>query len=634
MCGIAGTLSFTSLPIDGPALRRAADALRHRGPDDSGDWIDAQALPAIGLAAVRLAVIDPTPAGHQPMLIGDERYVLVYNGELYNCAGLRAELAAAGWSFRTQTDTEVVAAACAHWGPDALARFNGMFALAFFDRRERNGFLARDRYGIKPLLLARDGNSVHFASEMKALRCLGRWTRQIDQAALRRYLHLGYFGSPSTIYAQARRVPPGSYHRFDAAGLHEAVAYAPEPTPVDPTADYSAACGRLRSALADSVARRRVADVPLGAFLSGGIDSSIIAAHLAECTSGRVRTFAIGFREHARYDETRFAQLMADHLGSEHHELRLGFADVISALPEILDHLGEPFADSSIIPTALVSRLARAHVTVCLSGDGGDELFGGYWRYFGHQAAGNLARLPGWIRTRGLEPLLACLSASKSSALGNRVRQLRKLLREVGDSPIRRHLRWSMIVDARSAGILRDAGATGSLLRELEEDYARLVGNSALDDPLNGILRFDLRTSLSGDMLHKVDLASMMHSLEVRVPFLDPEVVSAAERCPMRFKIDRGLRKRMLVDAYRGRLPDAILERQKMGFELPVGEFLRDAWRELFLDSVTRDRIESLEVLDFGGVMRVYADHCARRGEYADLLFALLSLCWWRERGG
>jgi asparagine synthase (glutamine-hydrolysing) len=396
--------------------------------------------------------------------------------------------------------------------------------------------------------------------------------------------------------------------------------------------DYTAACGSVRDALFHAVARRRVADVPLGAFLSGGIDSAIIATHLAECTPGPIETFAIGFREHDRYDETRYARIMAEHLASRHHELRLTFDDVIDALPGVLDHLGEPFFDSSIIPTAIVSQLARQHVTVSLSGDGGDELFGGYWRYLAHEAAASYCRLPRWMRSRMVDPLIRAAAASKSSGWSNRVRQMRKLLRAVEENHVGRHLRWSTIMDASSTQVLREPAGASRVLAVVAARFEAATGHLPIGDPLNRILAFDVRYGLPGDMLHKVDLASMRHSLEVRVPFLDPHVVAIAESCPSSFKVDRGLRKRLLVDAYRGRIPDEILDREKAGFELPIGEFLRHRLRDLFLDTVTRETVERFEVLDHAGIMRVYDDHCARRGEHADLLFALLSLCWWWQR--
>ncbi len=634
MCGIAGTLDFAGRPLDADILSRACATMRHRGPDDQGVFVDARAGLACGLASVRLAVVDPTPAGHQPFLYHNDRYVLSYNGEIYNHRALRRDLSSAGWEFHTDTDTEVVAAACAAWGADALPRFNGMFALAFFDRRERRGFLARDRYGIKPLLIARDDRRLHFASEMTTLRGLGDWDRRVDEAALLHYLRLGYFAAPQTVYAQAERLPPGSYLAFDRNGPQPSKHYPPNPRR-DAPADYSEACGQVRAAMFQAVARRRLADVPLGAFLSGGVDSAVIALHLAECTPGPIKTFSIGYREHGQYDETPFARRLAADLGADHHELHITTDDVLATLVPMLDHLGEPFFDSSILPTAIVARLARQHVTVCLSGDGGDELFGGYWRYLGHDTLDGYRRWPAGLRRGLIEPLLRRLGSSKSSPLANRVRQFQKLLRAGVDAPpLARHLAWSKIVSDEAEQILVDPQRWPAIDAEIIAAAQSLTDHLPDADPLQRILAFDLRYGLPSDMLHKVDLASMYHALEVRVPFLDPDVVTLVESCPAHWKVRRGLRKRLLIDAYRGRLPDEILDRPKMGFEVPIGEFFRSQWRDLFRDTVTRERVQGFGILDYAGIERVFADHCARRGEHADLLFALLSLCWWRMRGG
>jgi asparagine synthase (glutamine-hydrolysing) len=631
MCGIAGTIDVAGRPVSAEVLARACARMRHRGPDDAGTFIHHHATLSVGLAAVRLAIVDPTSASRQPMTVGDGRYVLVFNGEIYNQRALRRELESGGWRFRTSSDTEVLAAWCAAQGPEGLGALNGMFALAFFDTVERCGFIARDRFGIKPLLVARHPRGFCFASEMRALAAFCDWERAVDHDALAHYLAFGYFAAPRSVYRDVTRVMPGDFHRFDAHGLHAGEAYSIPACTAPDLSDQAAVRTRLRGCIAEAVARRRMADVPLGAFLSGGVDSAIIATHLAEATTAAIPTFAIGFTDAPRYDETRHARRMADHLGSDHHELRLSFADVIATLPDMLDQAGEPFFDSSLIPTACVSRLARDHVKVCLSGDAGDELFGGYWRYLGHAAVDGYRQFPKWLRRGVCEPLLRACGASKRSSWGNRVRQFRKLLRAADETPMLRHLRWSALLDDRSAGVLRAPERFAGVLVEMAERFDR-VGDAGDGDFLNRILAFDLRHGLPGDMLHKVDLASMAHSLEVRVPFLDPEVVGLVEACPAAWKIDRGLRKRLLVESYRGIIPDEILDRDKMGFELPIGEFLRGELRALFMDTVTRDRVEALAILDHGAIMDIYATHCAGRGEHADLLFALLALCWWQGR--
>ncbi len=628
MCGIAGIVDFAGRPIERTLLTESCDTMRHRGPDDAGTWIDTRSGQSVGISATRLAIIDPTPGGHQPMVRGDGRFAIVFNGLIYNYRDLRDELAIEGVRPTTRSDTEMALLACMRWGPRALERFNGMWALAFFDRQRGEGFLARDRFGIKPLVWVEHDRKLMFASEMRALRGLGRWPRDVDRSGLQQYMRFGYVCHPGTIYSAARRLPPATFLPFGPSAVGSTVRYYEPPARPDGGAvpDRQEAAARVRRALFESVARRRVADVPIGAFLSGGLDSSIIVAHLAELTSGPVKTFSVGWAEDHAYDETRYAREVAERFGTEHYELKCRFDDVLAVLPSMLDHLGEPFFDSSVLPTAIVSQFARRHVTVSLSGDGGDELFGGYWRYLAHGMLDRYRRLPRLVRVGLIERLMKRSSVSRTSLLGNRARQFRKLLRAGHADPLRRHLAWSQILAPDARDILRDNDDDPFL-----DVLLQLTAGCDASDPLNRILLFDLQVGLPCDMLHKVDLASMYHSLEVRVPFLDSEVVAAATTLPSSMKIDGGDGKSILKDAYRGVLPDAVLSRSKVGFEVPVGEFLRHELREMFCDTVTRDVVESFGLLDYDAVRRTYDDHCARRGEHADLLFALLSLCWWRR---
>jgi asparagine synthase (glutamine-hydrolysing) len=634
MCGIAGVLRRDNLPIAPRSLRGACVALEHRGPDDSGWWIDEDGRGCVGLAAVRLAVLDTTSAGHQPMHRCDGRYHLIYNGEVYNFRALRQELIAFGESFASDSDSEVVLACCARWGTDALDKFNGMWALAFYDSQERTGFIARDRFGIKPLLYADCSAALVFASEFGALGPLQAFDDGIDRDALIEHLQFGYISGSATIYQGVRRVPPGHFLTLDGPGSSSPTSFAsfnPEQHRAEEP-DYGESCVRVRRILAEAVTCRRVSDVPIGAFLSGGLDSSIMVAHLSEALGKPIKTFSVGYAGHGRYDETRFARLVSNTVGTEHHELVLSERDVIDAIPKVLDHLGEPVGDSSIIPTSLLSAFARQHVTVALSGDGGDELFGGYWRYLGHDALASYQRIPLIARRGLLNPLLRALAASKSSGLGNRLRQWRKLVRASGEDPLGRHIAWSRILSPEAADGLFERSLAEACESRFASTATQLTAGLHNGDALNRILMLDLRHQLPADMLQKVDLASMMYSLEVRVPFLDRRVVELALALPSSFKIDRGARKKILTDAYRGHLPDAVLDRSKQGFEVPVGEYLRGSLLPMFRDTVTRGCVESMEVLQYAGVERLLADHCTRRSDNTDVLFALLSLCWWRQR--
>ncbi len=630
MCGIAGIIDFRGRGVPRDTLQRMQAALAHRGPDDSGIWTCQAPGFAVGLAHTRLAVIDPTPEGHQPMVEGDGRWAVVYNGELYNYRTLGRQLAT---PFRSACDTEVVLQACITQGPDALASFDGMWSLAFVDADRHLGHLSRDPLGIKPLYYACHNDRLIFASEMRAMCCVDDLPLDIDGEALRLYLLLGFIPHPWTIYRSVRKLPPGHRLDFDAAGPREPVRFhrlTPQPKQA---ADYTDACHRLRSTIEQAVVRQCVADVPLGAFLSGGLDSAVVVASLARAGDG-VRTFSIGYADHPRYDETRYARMVADRFGTEHRAFSLTFRDILAAVEPTLNHLGEPFADSSLLPTSLVSRYTREHVTVALSGDGGDELFGGYWRYLGHHYLDRYRRLPSLLRRGLIEPLLGLAPASRGTRLLDRLRQARKLLRAEGLEPMDRHLAWATILETpwseRLAGqesITSSRAVLRALYRAAAGDWRDGAGPA---DPLDRILMADLAVSLPADMLHKVDLASMAHSLEVRVPLLSTDVVDLATSLPIDYKLAGTTTKRILRDAFRDVLPEPIVHRGKMGFEVPVGEFLRNELRPMFLDVVTPAALTDLG-LEPATASELFDRHSQRHGEHTEILWALLVLCWWKR---
>ncbi|MFQ5589771.1 MAG: asparagine synthase (glutamine-hydrolyzing) [Phycisphaerae bacterium] len=635
MCGICGVVRLTGEPVAREALERACLKLRHRGPDHSGVWARGGRDHAVGLGATRLAVIDPTAASHQPMHDPTGRFHLVFNGEIYNFRSLRRDLVDTGEQFLTDGDTEVVLVACARWSVDALSRFNGMWALAFYDSLTHTGFLSRDRFGIKPLFYRATAHTLDFASELGALTALGATGGAVDTAALTEHLQFGYIAHPKTIYQGIRRLEPGHCLRFGEAGIEAPVKYY---RPTGDTygdrqhSDYAGRCARLRRTVADAVAARKMSDVPMGAFLSGGLDSSIVTAHLVEASGYPVWTFSIGYADEKRYDETAFARVVAKALKTEHHELIVSQRDVVEEIPRILDHLDEPVGDSSIVPTSLISRFARQHVTVVLSGDGADELFGGYWRYLGHQSLAMYQSLPLIVRRWLVEPALRTVSRSGSSAPADRIRQFQKLARADSSDYFARHLAWSRILAPEAEGLFADAKRPHDYDMHLLTIARQLTAGMPETDPLNRILSFDLQYQLPADMLQKVDLAGMAHSLEVRVPFLDNRVVEFVAAAPGNLKIHGGLRKRLLIDTYRGCLPDLVLDRPKQGFEVPVGALLRGPLEPMFRDVVTRDVVESFGILRHEAVDCLYEEHCSGRADNAALLFALLSLCWWRRR--
>ncbi len=649
MCGIAGIIDFRGRPIDEGLLHRFNACLAHRGPDDRGVFVHARDGFSAGLAHTRLAVIDPTPEGHQPMLDASGRYAVTYNGELYNYRTLREQLPV---PCRTQSDTEVVLQSLIVWGPEALPRLDGMWALAFLDLDRWAGHLSRDPLGIKPLYYAFHDDRLVFASELNAIRMIPGMPLDLDPDALDIYLHLGFIPHPYTIYRHIRKLPPGRVLRFDAQGVREPEPYGmadrrwpmaegsgQDQSPVSGRSEissYAQALREVRRLTMEAVQRQRVSDVPLGAFLSGGLDSSIVVACLAQAGGPAVKTFSIGYAEHGRYDETRYACLVAKHLQTEHHEFRLTFRDVLDTIEPVLGHLGEPFADSSLLPTTLVSRHTRGHVTVALSGDGGDELFGGYWRYLAHGYLDRYLRLPGIVRRGMIEPFLRLAPAARSNRVLDRLRQARKLLRGANaPDAIGRHLAWARWIEPAAAADLLGRKRANRAASTIESMYraaaAGAPGLARTQDSLDAVMSADRAVSLPADMLFKVDTASMMHALEVRVPLLSVDLVQYVAALPLEYKIHQGVGKRVLRDAFRDLLPPEILSRRKMGFEVPIGEFLRHELRDLYGGLVTRDALASLG-LESVAAARLYDEHLTRREDHADLLWSLLVLCSWHGK--
>ncbi|ADV27583.1 asparagine synthase (glutamine-hydrolyzing) [Pseudoxanthomonas suwonensis 11-1] len=579
MCGLAGLL-LAQPRLHGDALsahaREMGAALQHRGPDDAGAWVDAQA--GIGLAHQRLSILDLSPQGHQPMESADGRYVLAYNGELYNFAPLRSALATLGHRFRGHSDTEVLLAAIAEWGiEDTLQRCNGMFAIALWDRRDRCLWLARDRVGKKPMYYGWAGDAVVFGSELKALWRYPRFDNGVDRDALALLLRFNYIPAPYCIHERAFKLMPGSLLRLDTAAV-AAGASAHDPHRDqrrwwDPRARMREAIARpfagddgeatvaLDTLLRDSVGLRMVADVPVGVFLSGGTDSSVVAALMQAQSSAPVRSFTIGFRDSDR-DEAPLAREVAAHLGTAHTEFEVGGADALAVVPQLPAMFDEPFADPSQIPTAMVCRLARQEVTVVLSGDGGDELFFGYGRY---QRA-----LRNWRMARTVPSLLRRGLARVPGARGESARTggLATLLAEsgvqgIGDVYRNRVSRWR-----NPAAVVPGAHEPPTIYHQA--DPLGLRGHEA-----EAMMLADFMAYLPDDLLCKVDRTSMAAGLEARAPLLDWRVVELAWSLPQRMKLREGSSKYLLKRMLRDYLPDTMVDRPKRGFGAPVGQWLR-----------------------------------------------------------
>lgn len=633
MCGIAGLID-RRLAGDEAALARVAramsDAIAHRGPDGDGVWVDADA--GLALSHRRLAIIDLTPAGAQPMLSADGRFAISYNGEVYNAEDLRRHPALTGTNWRGHSDTEVMVESFARRGiPATLADLNGMYALALWDRHERVLHLVRDRLGIKPLFFAPEVEGVAFGSELKALRARGGMPRSLDLGAVASFLRYGYVPAPHAIFAGIEKVLPGEIVSIFPDGavfrarywrLEDAVA-AGHADPLDVSDEE--ATDRLAALLADAVGRQMISDVPLGAFLSGGVDSSTVAALMVAAGRGEVRTFSIGFPDFG-FDESEHAAAVARHLGTTHTELTVTASDALAVVPSMTEMYDEPFADSSQIPTHLVSRLTRRHVTVALSGDGGDELFAGYNRYrVAAESWSRVARIPAPLR-RAASGVLGIIPPQAVDALayllprglapaqpGDKLAKLASVLPLDGEGLYNRLVSQVPDPAAHVAAAERKPGLG-----------AAPVGLDLLDR-----MRFtDTLTYLPDDILQKVDRASMSVALEARPPLLDHRLVEFAWRLPRRFLVRGGQTKWLLRRVLDRHVPRALIERPKMGFGVPLADWLRGPLRNWADDLLRADG----GVLDPAAGRTLWREHLSGRRNHAYQLWTLLTFEAWRRR--
>lgn len=649
MCGIAGL--FTTDRVDDGLLSRMAGSLSHRGPDDQGIWSDESA--GIGFAHRRLSILDLSPEGHQPMHSADGRFVICFNGEIYNHAEIREQLERAGLApeagWRGHSDTEILVQAVAAWGIEtAISKSVGMFALAIWDRKERLLHLARDRFGEKPLYYGWAGGDLVFGSELKALHCHPRFDPEIDRTALRTFAARTYIPSPRSIYRGIFKLLPGTILSISPAALAQPASEPPEEGDAgplrlrrywnyrevvrdwlaNPIEDEDEAIHLLEQALAQAIKGQSFADVPVGAFLSGGIDSSTIVALYQKYSAQPVRTYSVGFEE-AGFNEAEHAKAVARHLGTVHHELYVTMAearDVIPILPAMFD---EPFADSSQIPTFLISRFARADVTVALTGDGGDELFGGYNRHVvAPRLWRGLQRMPRRLRSLAAGPLslispalwetLARLADGRSRPLiGSRIQKGLKIARTAStfdDIYLNFLDEWSQEKNPVLDGTAQTA-------------FDLDLGEGA--DDATRIMYCDAVSYLPDDILTKVDRASMAVSLETRVPFLDHRVAAIAARIPLSMKIRDTEGKHILRQLLFREAPRHLFDRPKAGFAIPVGQWIRGPlrpWAEELLDP---KRMAADGWFDTVIVQRRWQDHLAGRRDSTPALWAMLMFQAW-----
>jgi len=620
MCGIAGYVGAARAEL----LPQMIHALKHRGPDDEGFHVE----PGVGLGMARLAIID-LAGGRQPMTAAGGALALVFNGEIYNFRDLRRELEARGRAFATRSDTEVVLAAYEAFGDACVERLRGMFAFALWDRRRQRLLLARDRLGKKPLYYWRRGGRLLFASEIKALLHAEDVSREVDLAALRHYLAFGYTPRARSIFAGIVKLPPG--HTAVAAGGDLVVAryWALPAGGASPPLDTGEAVAVARGALRDAVRVRLESDVPLGVFLSGGIDSSAIVACMREVTSGPIATFSVGFGAAApSFDERAAARLVARRFETDHHEEVLEPA-AGALLPALVDHFDEPFADSSAVPTFVVAQAAARRLKVALTGVGGDETFGGYPRYLGVRLSAAYGRLPRPARALlALAPRLARESEASRSVVG----WARRFVASAAEPMPGRYLRWTRFFADDDLGRLATPALRAAWPGAVDGDARAAFAAHGHADPVDGAFRIDLATYLPDDLLVMADRMSMAHSLELRAPFCDHLLIEQALRIPPAAKIP-GLRlKGLLRRAFADVLPRQILVRRKQGFMIPLAAWLRGELRETMAELLAPDRVRARGLFEPDEVSAVVSAHASGRANHADRLWTLMVAEVWMQR--
>lgn len=621
MCGIVGIYYFDpERPVAEAHLQAMADRIIHRGPDDAGYYVEAN----IGIGMRRLSVID-VAGGHQPIYTPDGRYIIVFNGEVYNFREEREELERRGHIFGTHTDTEVVLHLYAEYGLDFTDHLNGMFGLAIWDRTERELIVVRDCIGIKPLYYYRDAEKLVFASEIKAILAYPGIRAELDLEGLGAYLRYGFTPPPYTLFKGIRKLSPAHWLRLRAGAVDEReywrLSYGDKFSHSEAELKE-----RLYALLADSVRRQMIADVPLGAFLSGGFDSSGIVHLMSEIASGPVNTYSIGFgKGYETYNELEAAGRFARDYNTAHHEI-LVTPDVVDLFPKLIGALDEPVADSSFLVTYLVAKLARETVTVILSGVGGDELFGGYRRYLNVTLGRYLRLIPKVVRTGLLMPLLRKLPVDRNNQLLNLIRLARTYL-AAGDLPVaEQYGHYTLLFDDNFTRELTPQAAA------VPDYYSRYFSECETEDLLDKLMYFDLKMSLPEQLLMLTDKMTMSVSLEARVPYLDHRLVGFAARLPTHLKLKGRELRYLQKETFRGRFPNYVYTQRKKGFGAPIGVWLRDELRDLVEDLLGKPYLMSQGIFNPNAVARLVRNHYAQREDNTDQLLALTAFqLWWRS---
>lgn len=624
MCGITGCIAFRDAGLqrlDEVAL--SVQKLKQRGPDGNGVYRHNH----VALGHARLSIIDTSNNGAQPFSDESGRYTLVFNGEFFNFKPYRQELESAGIRFRSESDTEVLLNLLIREGKSCISKINGFFAFAFYDRETGNVILARDRYGEKPLVWMQDDDGLCFASEMKALLAY-TFEKTLDHTSLLHYLHLNYIPAPHSIFEQVQKLEPGHYLEISGKEVRIEQWYSIPEKIADPIPSYAEAQQALRTRMEQAVERRMISDVPLGSFLSGGIDSSVVTA-LASRHTKNLNTFSIGYADEPLFDETRYAQLVANKFGTNHTVFSLRNKDLFDHLHGMLEYIDEPFADSSALAVNILCKETRKHATVALSGDGADELFGGYRKHEGEwnlRNGGIKASLVGL-----LGPVWDVLPASRNSASGNLIRKLRKFSKGLKSNAVDRYWTWCGYADNTYLDSLVAFSANAQEAQSRRKYLTRFIGRTG---DMNEMLLNDMHLVLPGDMLVKVDLMSMANSLEVRSPFLDYEVVDYAASLPPEYKISGLGRKRIVQDAFREILPAELYNRPKQGFEVPLLQWFRSDLKSWIFDELLeKNFVESQGLFQYEAIieLRKHLDS-GNPGDATARIWALLVFQnWYRQ---
>lgn len=623
MCGIAGWINLDNRSSqNGEAVLHAmCERMKHRGPDSEGLWVDER----LALGMRRLSIID-LATGEQPVYNEDKTVVVVMNGELYNFREVRADLEKRGHKFETQTDTEILPHLYEEYGEAMLDEINGMFAFALWDKRREKLLIARDRFGEKPLYYGIFDGKLLFASEPKVLLANSSVTAEINPDALRQFLSFDYVPAPHSIYKGISKLPAAHFLTVEKGEVKTRRYWNLTWHKNGHTPSIEKAAGELRELLADAVRMRLVADVPLGILLSGGVDSSTVAAFATQFSTEKVKTFSIGFEEDS-FDESKFARQVATHLGTEHYEDKLSVEKAADLISEIGTWLDEPMSDGSLIPTFLLSRFVRKYVTVALGGDGGDEIFAGYPMYFGHKVANLYRKVPRILRAGVIEPIVNNLPVSTKNLSFDY-----KAKRFVAASKydlVTRHHSWfgSFSIDQQNNLLSKDVISTTS--NDIYRDAKALLEICDAADEIEQMQFLDINFYMAEDILTKVDRASMAVSLEVRAPFLDPRVAQFAAAIPLEYKLKGNKGKYILKKAVEPLLPKTILQRPKKGFGIPIAEWLKGRLNPLLHDLLAPARLKDQGLFNVDFVQKLIKEHESAAASHHKQLWTLLVFQLW-----